>query len=446
MIRKLVYLMQVPLTAREFVTFGLEYFLSSGYKVEVWECTAFLNPQLISANGQTNSLANSSARGLANSLASAKPTQLGTGENVALVRQISSAQEAIQAISQLAAPNIASAMGMPDALGASDTLGAPGAVGTAGISEVAFINLLPKNHKALPVFAALNNSAAQSVEVRTNAIPLGAGRLIKKIKKINPVRLFDFVLRRPSFWQHRAGRPGRIIYGGSICRPGVDEVAAGGHLVSAHALDYDDFINYCSQQKLPPDAVQDLACILPAPQKQIVFLDQNLPFHSDFKVLKRQPPVTPEVYFPALRHFFDQLEQTLEMPVVIAAHPRANYNASNDYFGGRKLISGQTLPLVCKSSLVLTHHSTAVNIAVMARRPVLLLTSNQLERMEGATINLIAKNLGTRPVNINKLHSGWDGKLLKFDQAAYTAYFNKYIKEPGSPNLPFWQILEQAWQ
>ena len=32
--------------------------------------------------------------------------------------------------------------------------------------------------------------------------------------------------------------------------------------------------------------IQKLACTIPAPQKQIVFLDQNLPFHSDFKVLK----------------------------------------------------------------------------------------------------------------------------------------------------------------
>ena len=498
MVRKLIYLMQVPLSLREFDTFGLKYFLSSGYAVEVWECTAFLNPQLGQQTQRPNSI------GAEGQGAPFAPFPLGP---FAKIQQFTTPQQLIEGIEHEA---------------------------TSYMRGVVFINLLPKNHKTLRIFAALNasfaQSGAQSVEVRTNAIPLGAGRFIKRIKKINPVRLFDFILRRASFWQHRAGRPTCIIYGGSICQPGDDAVAPGGRLISAHALDYDNFISYCKQQQMqlepgagsghgldanvkaapgvaseatpdvapelasqlgpetasqatqqvPPEAtpqtfgktspqlapelaselapqlapqlagnnIQNLACTIPAPQKQIVFLDQNLPFHSDFKVLKRKPPVTPEVYFSALRKFFDELEKTLGMPVIIAAHPRANYSDGNDYFGGRKLICGQTLPLVCQSSLVLTHHSTAVNIAVMARRPVLVLTSKQLEATEGATINLIAKNLGTRPVNIDCPYPGWPGwneHLLEFDNAAYTAYFNKYIKEPGSPNLPFWQILEQNW-
>ena len=459
MVCKVIYLMQVPLSAREFDTFGLKYFLSSGYLVEVWECTTFFNPQLsqtkprpekIGAEGDFAPIAPRSHDATVSPDAPRSPDA-----TVAIIRQCTSAQQLIQAIKHEA---------------------------QTPMSRVAFINLLPKNHKSLRIFAELNASQAQSVEVRTNAIPLGAGRLIKKIKKINPVRLFDFVLRRASFWQSRAGRPNYIIYGGSVCQPGQDAVAPGGRLISAHALDYDTFMEYCQQRQkgqqtpaeaglektlgaplkcdsqpdsqwasqLSPQAAsninQNLACILPAPQKQIVFLDQNLPFHSDFKVLKRKPPVTPEVYFPALRKFFDELEQTLGMPVIIAAHPRANYSNGNNYFGGRKLIIGQTLPLVCESSLVLTHHSTAVNIAVMAWRPVLVLTSKQLEASEGSTINLIAKNLGTRPVNIDQPYSGWDEHLLEFDSAAYTNYFNKYIKESASSNLPFWQILEQTWR
>ena len=208
MLGKLIYLMQVPLSLREFDTFGLKYFLSKGYAVEVWECTAFLNPQLWQKNQRPNKIG--------------PEGEGGDTAPFALIRQFSSGQQAISAIQHEAA-----------------------SYGCA----VLFINLLPQNYKSLPVFAALNASLAQSVEVRTNAIPLGAGRFIKKIKKINPVRLFDFVLRRAGFWQHRAGRPNYIIYGGSICRPKENAVAPGGRLISAHALDYDNFISYCAQQQ-----------------------------------------------------------------------------------------------------------------------------------------------------------------------------------------------------
>ena len=73
------------------------------------------------------------------------------------------------------------------------------------------------------------------------------------------------------------------------------------------------------------------------------------------------------------------------LPVVIAAHPRAGYAQAGysgpDYFGGRTLVSGQTLPLIFDSALVLTHYSTAVNFAVMARKPLLLLASDTLVRV-----------------------------------------------------------------
>lgn len=381
MIRKIIYLMQVPLSAREFLNFGPAWYLEQGLEVEIWECTPFLNPAFQTV---------------------ARP------EGFSAFRQFKDKNEVIAAIRAEAA------------------------------TDVAVINLLPRNFFTLPIFAALNRSVFQSVEVRTNAIPLGPGRFIKKIKKLSPGRLFNYFLRRPGFWQQRAGRPGRIIYGGKACRPGKHEAE---RLISAHALDYDAYLAFCEQHKRVASA--NLA--LPADQPQIVFLDQNFPFHSDFKVLKRRPPATPERYFPSLQRFFDALEADLDMPVIIAAHPRAAYASDPGtgvkYFGQRKLCQGNTLALVCESSLVLTHTSTAVNFAVMARRPVLVMTTNELEKDEGATIRLIADTLGLRPLNIDDLPLGWNKNLLSFDEQAYTAYFEKYIKEPGSPDLPFWQIL-----
>ena len=197
--------------------------------------------------------------------------------------------------------------------------------------------------------------------------------------------------------------------------------------------------------------------------KHIVFLDQNLPFHGDFAIQKRKVPASAGKYFPALRQFFDRLERELGLPVVIAAHPRAAYAqegyAGPDYFGGRRLVSGQTLPLIFDSALVLTHYSTAVNFAVMARRPLLLLTSDELEGSEGHIIRSMGGHLGAPIANIDRTDSsfllGTSGAsaapdtpsaafasgLTQLNEAAYTRYFHNYIKEAGSPEKPFWQIL-----
>lgn len=398
MLEKVIYLMQVPISAREYASFGAEYYQRCALDVEIWECTPFLNP----GHGEVP-----------------RPAAF------CKIKQFSSAKEVCAAL-QAFGP------------------------------EVAAINLLPKNKATLPVFKKLNASPVQSVEVRTNALPLPGRSVRKSLDKIFSGKLYNFLLRRPGVWQKLAGRPQRIIYGGAVCRPLPEEAL---RRISAHALDYDTYKTFVSL--LPPlqppflSKEADPACLSGAAGvslqgsaqaascqgDKIVFLDQGLPFHSDFQVLQKEAPVTAAAYYPALCKFFGQLEDRLGLPVVIAAHPRAPYSEGDNYFENRQIIKGQSLALVCEAALVLAHTSTALNFAVMARRPARIIATQQLLAAERATLDFIAKSLGTATLPIEALMPDWDSGLLTFNSIAYETYFNRYIKEQGSLELPFWEIL-----
>ena len=168
MLEKVIYLMQVPISAREYSSFGAEFYQRRALDVEIWECTPFLNP----THGEVP-----------------RPAAF------CKIKQFSSAKEVCAAL---------------QALG----------------SETAAINLLPKNKLTLPIFKKLNASPLQSVEVRTNALPLPPRSAKKSLDKIFSGKLYSFLLRRPGVWSKLAGRPQRIIYGGAICRPLPEEALA----------------------------------------------------------------------------------------------------------------------------------------------------------------------------------------------------------------------------
>lgn len=377
--------------------------------------------------------------------------------------------------------------------------------------EDAVLNLLPRTYKTIGLFRAINAAPLQSIELRNNAVAVGGapGRFFARLRRFTPGRLLCFMLRQPFVWRRLVGIPGRIIYGGARLRPAPSDAL---RLLSAQAWDYDQWLGLLSdrgidwgdsremkleklcgcgiglvQQALGGSTLKDApvvfdgeagealaldntdTCTSPCrildnavrpmsvpvgstrslcQEKYLLFLDQNLPFHPDFKELGRKQPASAEKYFPALCNFFDCLEQAVGLPIIIAAHPRAAYAQPNysgpDWFGGRTLVSGKTLPLIVDSALVLCHTSTALNFAVIVGKPVLHLTSRELEFTEGHIIRSMATHLHTRIINIDeppKQFELYKAASMQADAAAYAHYFHNYIKEAGSPEKPFWQIL-----
>ncbi|MEW6679865.1 MAG: hypothetical protein AB1297_02430, partial [bacterium] len=120
-------------------------------------------------------------------------------------------------------------------------------------------------------------------------------------------------------------------------------------IIWAHTLDYDLYLNL-KQNKKQNSTKSESYC---------VFLDEYFPFHPDFLLQGLSVPVIdPVYYYRLLNKFFDYIEKYFEVPVIIAAHPRSQYDAHPDYFRGRKIIKGNTIELVAQSKFVLAHSST----------------------------------------------------------------------------------------
>lgn len=220
---------------------------------------------------------------------------------------------------------------------------------------------------------------------------------------------------RPSTWILEAGWGRRTRLRGPATR-----------MIPAHAPDYDIYL----QNKAAGWTDKN----------QAVFIDQNLPHHHDFSASGTQS-VDPDLYYRNLRDFFDLLERTYGLEVVIAAHPRADHHKRPGAFGNRSVQSGVVAWLVMESRLVLTHSSTALGFAVMARKPAFAMLTRDLARVGNARhfAEELSKELGAPLLYIDDEALALP-EVFSVDNAAYDRYMRTYIKAPDSPQKSLWDI------
>jgi hypothetical protein len=173
-----------------------------------------------------------------------------------------------------------------------------------------------------------------------------------------------------------------------------------------------------------------------------IFLDEYLPFHPD-NIDMKVPAVNADEYFSLLRNFFDHIENKFGVNIIIAAHPRSRYDEMPDMFGGRPVIRGKTVELIQKADFVIMHHSMSINYAVLFKKPIIFITTDQVDQYltEDPTIEWLAAYFGKRKHNLNKEFTiNLQGELL-IKGEAYRKYQNDYIKKEGSEKKMLWQIV-----
>lgn len=175
-----------------------------------------------------------------------------------------------------------------------------------------------------------------------------------------------------------------------------------------------------------------------------VFLDEYFPFHPDFFITGYTPlEMNADKYYEGLNRFFDFIEQNAKLPVIVAAHPRARYDQRPDYFRGRRVVQFKTSELVAGAEFVIAHETRSINFAVMFRKPVIFLTSDEIEEktVYGSYIRNFAATLGKKPLNVDgRIECDLDKELV-IDEERYREYFENYIKIPGTPEKPYWEVV-----
>lgn len=201
-------------------------------------------------------------------------------------------------------------------------------------------------------------------------------------------------------------------------------------LILSHSRDYD----------LYKEIINDNSSIVQG--KYVVFLDQHLTRHSDF-LRAGVSTLDEKTYFENLNAFFQTVEEKHGLKVVIALHPRAD----EDYgklFGDRLCVKSKTEWLVKDAEFVIMHYSTAINFAILFKKPIIFVYNQDFQKLglERYVITFAQEVLGTL-INLSvkyefplKLEPSWE---------AYEAYCGKYIKTKNSMDKSFWQIFYEEF-
>lgn len=162
-------------------------------------------------------------------------------------------------------------------------------------------------------------------------------------------------------------------------------------------------------------------------QKYIVFLDSCLPFNSDPKRNGYQN-VDPERYRIGITNLFDQLEHNLGIKVIIAAHPKSEY--SSEYFENRPIIKWKTAQLVMRANFVISHYSTATNYAVLWKKPIIFICSDDFSRIPRARYRMLITSGMAKELNMPLYNMDHLPEKISFSDVndkVYDQYREKYV-------------------
>lgn len=209
-----------------------------------------------------------------------------------------------------------------------------------------------------------------------------------------------------------------------------------------NTLDYNEYAR-CKQ--LSERIVKEDYCL---------FIDQFIPFHPDGRAAGYN--FTPQVYYDKMTEFLRRVGEITKTKVVIAAHPKANYELYPDYFSEFDIYKFKTCELVKNARLVISHASISLSFVVLFRKPLLLVATQEMfdeERLLKALENA-SESVQHELINVsvsetmNKLETiilnELDRDLSMFEEQStrYRIDSNKYV----NANKSFAEVMQECME
>lgn len=172
-----------------------------------------------------------------------------------------------------------------------------------------------------------------------------------------------------------------------------------------------------------------------------VFCDVFFPLHPD--AIETTKHLDPQKYYAIMRRYFDYLEAKTSIPVVIAAHPKAQYIGNE--FGNRPIIKYQTNNLVIHSEGVITHQSNSVAYAILADRKIVCVTTNDYDSIEGlrSYLRVIGTYFQIPVYNIEEENLD-HVKFRNIDHTIRENYIYSFLTSKESENTENYEIIKKA--
>ncbi len=310
-------------------------------------------------------------------------------------------------------------------------------VSAVTLKEERIFRLL-KKHNAQYTFLSsgalpISSSLAANMSGKVNAFQSKAAKVLA-----NPYSLLNYLASKIILilTRHHIAYPlPAVIFGGNseVLRRYVD--ARGfdkTKIVPIHSSDHDASVLF----------LRGTGNKMPESEDICVFLDEAATHHSDFAILGIKPAAE-EIYFEAMNRFFNFVESNTGLRVIVAAHPRSNYESMPGIFGGREVIKGKTVELVARCKLVVMHMSTSLSYAVLFKKSVVtvkipgMMLNSQLNLM----VETMGAAIGSKPIDIVKDELAASLLQREYNLEKYLEYEKRYVKTAGDDELPGWKIV-----
>lgn len=301
-----------------------------------------------------------------------------------------------------------------------------------------YVMLIAYSGQMLRIFQLLSREGCQMLNFAWGALPSEPAASWRRLLALvsNPRRVAQQLIGRS---RAAALRKLRLVAPYAITfAAGAAAIAASRHTHRVVPVNYFDYDLYVKARAAPAGRM------FAGPYA--VFLDGNLPFHSDL-ALSRYPRLDAVRYYRSLNRFFDLLEHRYGCRVVIAAHPRADYDAST--FAGRPTLRLVTAELVRDAEFVIAHCSTAMSYAVLNVKPLLFIHTGEMATVYRHSLmrhmHCFARCLDAPLVNIDAVSDARGVAVAPVNADRYQRYKYEFLTSPQSEHTPtqdiFWREL-----
>jgi hypothetical protein len=260
--------------------------------------------------------------------------------------------------------------------------------------------------------------------------------LPKKIGSLNKIR--KSIALSPSLPAEWTGirSMDMLVVNSQTPRPSNYPIGPNTKKVLVPSMDYTSFVAW---QK----AGRPSSGVVTGEKPLLAYIDSSAPNHPDYL---RFPPhkrkLTEGGLYPYLRNLLFSFQEA-GFKVVVAAHPTATWKGWLEHYDGFEIVQGKTLELISDANLVVNTASTAISYAILLRKPVMTVTTDELEAChKGHIVRYYAQLMGKSVTNISKEYFIDLKEEMRVDEMKYQRFQDEYVLPPGiEGGKTFWEHL-----
>lgn len=167
----------------------------------------------------------------------------------------------------------------------------------------------------------------------------------------------------------------------------------------------------------------------------VVFIDTYYPYHPESFFFGNAPENIDEIaqsYHKTMNDYFDRIEREMGIPVVIAAHPYANYKERNP-FNGREVYYYQTDKLIKDCVAVCMHGSNAFSYVALFDKPVQLCINSAIRGTFLGNMAELSAQKFHMPLFETDCSASQTIRFEKMINSLRIKYINKYLGDNATP-------------